>query len=61
MWQLPKLKIPEKGDPISQSLASLINAACTSQCDMDEIVSEYKLPSNCDKLALPLVQWGNLE
>ena len=54
-WQLPKLKCPEKGEPISSSLASLINAACSSQCDTDEIVSKYKLPSNCDKLASPLV------
>ena len=54
-WQLPKLKCPEKGEPISPSLASLINATCSSQCDTDEIVSKYKLPSNCDKLAPPLV------
>ena len=54
-WQLPKLKIPEKGEAISQSLASLINTACTSQCETDGIVSKYKLPSNCDKLAPPLI------
>ena len=54
-WQLPKLKCPEKGEPISPTLASLINVACSSQCDTDEIVSKYKLPSNCDKLAPPLV------
>lgn len=45
-WQLPKLKIPEKGEAISQSLASLINTACTSQCETDGIVSKYKLPEN---------------
>lgn len=54
-WQLPKLKIPEKGEAISQSLASLINTACTSQCETDGIVSKYKLPENCDKLAPPLI------
>ena len=30
---LPKLKVPQRGEPISQSLAEFINAACTSQCD----------------------------
>ena len=54
-WQLTKLKCPEKGEPISPSLASLINAACSSQCDTDEIIRKYKIPSNCDKLAPPLV------
>ena len=54
-WNLPKLKVPQRGEPISQSLAELINAACTSQCDTDDIVSKYKLPSNCDKLAPPLI------
>ena len=28
-WQLPKLKAPQKGEPISNSLASLINTAFT--------------------------------
>ncbi|MCG8046745.1 MAG: hypothetical protein N0E48_14100 [Candidatus Thiodiazotropha endolucinida] len=54
-WQLPKLKIPQKGQPISASLASLINVACTSQCETEDIINKYKLPSNCDKLAPPLV------
>ena len=30
-WDLPKLKIPEKGKPIAKSLEELINTACTSQ------------------------------
>lgn len=62
-WQLPKLKTPAKGEPISTSLASLINAACTSQCETDDIVSRYKLPSNCEKLAPPLVNaeiWNDM-
>lgn len=62
-WQLPKLKTPQKGEPISPSLASLINAACTSQCETDDIVSRYQLPSNCEKLAPPLVNaeiWNDM-
>lgn len=62
-WQLPKLKTPAKGEPISPSLASLINAACTSQCEIDDIVSRYQLPSNCEKLASPLVNaeiWNDM-
>lgn len=64
MWQLPKLKVPQKGDPISPSLASLINVACSSQCDTDDIMSKYKLPSNCEKLAPPLVNgeiWSEIQ
>lgn len=54
-WAMPKLKCPEKGEPISQSLASLINTACSSQCDTDEIVSKYRVPENCSALGAPLV------
>ena len=54
-WNLPKLKVPKKGEPISQSLAELINMACTSQCDTNDIVNKYNLPANCHKLA-PLFQ-----
>lgn len=54
-WQLPKLKTPQKGEAVSPYLASLINTACTSQCDTDEIIGRYKLPSNCEKLSAPLV------
>lgn len=54
-WALPKLKCPEKGEAIPQSLASLINTACTSQCDTDTIVTKYKVPENCDSLGAPLV------
>ena len=64
MWQLPKLKVPQRGDPISPSLASLINVACSSQCDTDEIMTKYKLPSNCEKLAPPLVNgeiWSEIQ
>ena len=54
-WQLPKLKIPKKGEAVSASLASLINTTCTSQCEADEIISKYKIPSNCDKMGPPSV------
>lgn len=54
-WDLPKLKGPEKGPAISQSLAILINTACTSPCATDSIVEKYKIPSNCEKLVSPLV------
>ena len=63
VWQLPRLKAPQRGDPISASLASLINTACTVQCETDDIVSRHKLPSNCDKLASPLVNpeiWNDM-
>ena len=50
MWELPKLKQPVKGSPISPSLASLINMACTRQCDTDDLVTKYKLPSNCEMM-----------
>lgn len=54
-WQLPKLKAPKKGEAISASLASLINTACSSQCDVEGILNTYKLPSNCENLSAPLV------
>ena len=54
-WGLPKLKSIEKDKPIAQSLASLINTACTSQCDTETLMSKYKVPENCDKLTPPLV------
>ena len=44
IWDLPKLKGPVKGPAISQSLANLINATCTSQCVTDELVAKYKVP-----------------
>ena len=46
-WRLPKFKIHKKGEAVS---ASLINTACTSQCEVDEIISKYKIPSHCDKI-----------
>lgn len=55
IWDLPKLKGPVKGPAISQSLANLINATCTSQCVTDELVAKYKVPENCDKLCSPMV------
>lgn len=53
IWDLPKLKMPEKGPAVSQSLADLINTACTSQCLTDTIQGKYKIPENCDKLISP--------
>lgn len=54
-WDLPKLKGSEKGPAISQSLADLINMACTSQCATDDIIGKYMIPGNCDKLCSPMV------
>lgn len=54
-WDLPKLKAPEKGTAVSQSLSNLINTASTSQCVTDSIVEKYKIPNNCDKLCAPMV------
>lgn len=54
-WDLPVLKGPEKGPAISQSLADLINTACTSQCKLDNITSKYKVPSNCDMACSPAI------
>ena len=54
-WDLPKLKQPEKGPAISQSLANLINTACTSPCVTDLLVEKCRLPENCEKLAAPRV------
>ena len=55
VWNLPKLKQPEKGPAISQSLADLINTACTSQCLTDSLIDKFKIPENCDKLPAPRV------
>ena len=62
-WQLPKLKTPQRGESISNSLASLINMNCTAQGDTDEIINRYKLPSNCVNLAPHLVNqeiWNDI-
>ena len=53
LWDLPKLKQLEKGPAISQSLANLINTACTSQCITDSLMDKFKVPENCDKLSAP--------
>ncbi|XP_045203381.2 uncharacterized protein LOC123556600 [Mercenaria mercenaria] len=54
-WSMPKLKSVVKGDPIVSSLASLINTACTSQCDVEDMMLKYNVPQNCDKLCPPLI------
>ncbi len=54
-WELPKLRVPEKGKSIGNSLASMINMASTKQCDTETFIKTYKVPENCDKAAPPLV------
>ena len=54
-WELPRMRVPEKGKAISESLAKLINVACSSQCDTDSLVNKYKIPVNCELASPPLV------
>lgn len=54
-WDLPKLKVPEKGKAISESFAKMINVACTSQCDIDPLLYKYSIPQNCQMASPPLV------
>ena len=54
-WKLPKLKQPDKGPAISESLAKLINTACSALCVTDPIIDKFKIPENCDKLPAPRV------
>lgn len=54
-WELPRLKAPEKGKAVSETLASKVNLACTSQCDVDSLISKYKIPENCNKACPPAV------
>lgn len=54
-WQPPKLKTMEKDKAVPKSLANLINMACTSQCDTENIVSKYKIPENIDRAGPPMV------
>lgn len=42
VWDLPTLKASEKGKPVAESLANLVNLACTHHCDTDTLVSRYK-------------------
>lgn len=56
-------KAPKKGDDVSSSLAKMINTACTSQCELDDIMSKYKIPSNSDKMGAPSVNaeiWSDI-
>ncbi|KAH3884815.1 hypothetical protein DPMN_008800 [Dreissena polymorpha] len=41
-WQPPKLKALETDKPTAKSLAKLINVACTSQCDIEEIAKNIR-------------------
>ncbi|WAR05309.1 hypothetical protein MAR_020678 [Mya arenaria] len=54
-WTMPKLKAPEMGEPVSEPLAKLVNVASTKQCEMDGVVTKYKVPSNCDLATPPTV------
>ena len=54
-WEPPRLKAPEKGKPVSDSLARLINMSCTSQCDTETLLSKYKIPQNCYQACPPSV------
>ena len=49
------MRVPEKGKAVSDSLAKLINVACSSQCDTDSLVNKYKIPMNCELASPPLV------
>ncbi|XP_053380651.1 uncharacterized protein LOC123546522 [Mercenaria mercenaria] len=62
-WNLPKLKTPDKGEAVSNSLADLINTACTNQCQVDNIIEKYKVPSNCQFMGAPRINeeiWDDL-
>lgn len=54
-WQPPKLKALETDKPIAKSLAKLINVACTSQWNIEDIAKKYKIPENVDMAGPPLV------
>jgi len=43
-WVQPKQKALQKDKPVGQSLANLINTACITRCDTDDI--SYKMPEN---------------
>jgi hypothetical protein len=62
-WELPKLKVPERREPISKSLADFITIACTKPCQISEILDKYQEPSNCESMCAPYVNeeiWANL-
>lgn len=54
-WDMPRLKAPTKGKPISESLAKMINIACTTQCETDSLITKYSVPENCEMVCPPLV------
>ncbi|KAH3832862.1 hypothetical protein DPMN_106158 [Dreissena polymorpha] len=55
-WSPPKTKAMEKGQHISNSLANMINLACSTPCDIEEII-KYKIYNswNFDKACPPIV------
>lgn len=63
IWDLPKLKAPDRGAPVGESLAKMISMACTNPCQTNELVSKYHVPSNCEAMCAPQVNeeiWGEL-
>ena len=40
---------------MSETLAKKVNLACTSQCDVESLVSKYKIPQNWDRACSPMV------
>ncbi|KAH3872872.1 hypothetical protein DPMN_036095 [Dreissena polymorpha] len=54
-WDMPKLKTPVKGKPVCDSLAKLINVACSTPYETDVFLEKYKVPENCDHVTPPLV------
>ena len=40
---------------MSESLAKLINLACSAQCDTDNLMDKYKIPEKCEKATPPLI------
>lgn len=54
-WAMPQLKAVQKGKCINSSLAKLINTACTSPCETENLLQKFPIPENCDMLPAPLV------
>ena len=54
-WDLPKLIKHKKRESNFSVLASLINTACTSQCEVDNIIGKHKIPAYCSSMVPPSV------
>lgn len=55
IWPQAKIKAPDRGDPVSESLAKLINDSCSQMCSINDIVAKYKVPSICEYMSAPKV------